>query len=33
VQFFPSQPLKGWPATTTPDTQKFLDALDAALKG
>jgi glutathione peroxidase len=29
---YPSPVLKGWPATITPDTQKFLDAVDAALK-
>ena len=32
-QFYPSPVLKGWPDKTTPDTQKFLDAVDAALKG
>ena len=32
VQFYPSPPLKGWPETTTPATQKFLDDLNAALK-
>jgi glutathione peroxidase len=29
---YPSPVLKGYPATVTPDTQKFLDAVDAALK-
>ena len=33
TQFYASPVLKGWPAATTPDTQKFLDAVDAALKG
>ena len=32
VQFYASPALKGWPAATTPATQKFLDDLDAALK-
>jgi glutathione peroxidase len=33
LQFFPKETLKGWPAATTPETQKLLDAVDAALKG
>ena len=33
LQVYPSAVMKGYPTTTTPDTQKFLDAVDAALKG